>query len=191
MPKNILLIAILLTLSAVGLQAQQQYEPTESSPFGLPNPEAPPEIKDYQSLIGICDCTSQRIGADGVWGDSVTMIWEFRYIMNGMAVQDLTLKEDGGHSGSIRQYNADSSRWYVHYFSTAGAAPQLATWEGGYKGEEIVLYKEQTAPNGMEGMYRITFYDISDEGFRWKGEWVDQSQTVVFPTWKIDCTKRE
>ncbi|ULC60281.1 hypothetical protein MBM09_04650 [Flaviramulus sp. BrNp1-15] len=53
------------------------------------------------------------------------------------------------------------------------------------------MYKEQTAPNGTEGFYRLTFYDISKSGYKWVGEWVDKSESVVFPTWKINCTRNE
>lgn len=190
MKKNLLFVS-LFYCSASMLMAQFSYEPSSSNPFGLPNPEAPAEIQDYHPMIGICDCVSLSKGSDGVWGDSVSMTWEFRYIMNGTAVQDLTLKADGLHSGSIRQYNPDSSRWYVHYYASASASARLGTWEGGKNGENIILYKDQTAPNGMEGKYRITFSDISDVGFNWIGEWVTPDESVVFPTWKIHCIKRE
>ena len=119
------------------------------------------------------------------------MAWRFKYIMNGMAVQDETLKVDGKHSGSIRQYSADSARWYVHYYSSGVVVPSLGTWEGNMqKDGKIVLYRDQTAPNGMEGYYRLTFYDIAKDGFKWIGEWVDKTEKITFPTWKIDCKKR-
>ncbi len=78
--------------------------------------------------------------------------------MNGMAVQDETWKVDGTHSGSIRQYNADSSRWYVHYYSASSAVNTLPAWEGN-KNEngKIILYRKQRAPNGMDGYYLSTY----------------------------------
>ncbi len=82
--------------------------------------------------------------------------------MNGMAVQDETLKVDGRHSGSIRQYSA---RWYVHYFSSASAPASLSTWEGGMMHDEIILQRPQKSPSGRDGKYKIRFYNISDEGF--------------------------
>ena len=107
-----------------------------------------------------------------------------------MAVQDETLKPDGGHSGSIRQFIADSSKWYVHWYSSKTPSPELPTWTGNKQDNgNIVLYKEQKAPNGTDGFFRLTFYDISKAGYRWIGEWVDTSETVVFPTWKIDCIR--
>ena len=120
------------------------------------------------------------------------MIWTFKYIMNGMGVQDETLKADGLHSGSIRQFHSDSLKWYVHYYSSGAVnTSPLSMWEGNLNKEknEIILYKEQTAPNGMEGFYRITFYDMNQKGYKWKGEWVDPSEKIVYPTWKIRCVR--
>lgn len=171
--------------------AQFEYKPTEENPYGKPNPEAPEQIKDYAKLIGVCDCKSESRKADKTWAAPVNMTWTFKYIMNGTAVQDETLKEDGSHSGSIRQFNADSSKWYVHYYSSAAVTKTLGTWEGNATDTSIVLYKEQKAPNGIDGFYRLTFYDISENGYKWIGEWVDTTEKFVFATWKIACTRRK
>ena len=77
--------------------------------------------------------------------------------MNGMAVQDLTYKDDGIHSGSIRQFNSDSSRWYVHYFTTGSPIATLPSWVGDRKGDKIVLNRDQAAPIGMDGYMRVDF----------------------------------
>ena len=85
--------------------------------------------------------------------------------MNGMAVQDETLKEDGKHSGSIRQYNADSVKWYVHYYSSSSATSTLSSWEGNkMENGNIVLYRDQPAPNGTPGFYRLTFSNNLEKG---------------------------
>ena len=172
-------------------QLSSKYEPTALNPYGLPNPDAPKEILDFDPLIGTCDCISTARNADQSWGDSQKMTWTFKYIMNGMGIQDETLKEDGSHSGSIRQFIADSSKWYVHWYSNTTPSTTLPTWQGGKRGDSIVLYREQKAPNGMDGSYRLTFSNISEKGFHWIGEWVDTTGKFVFPTWKIKCVKRD
>lgn len=170
--------------------AQHDFEPSEDHPFGLPNPKAPKELLDFAPLIGECHCTSETRNPDQTWAKPVNMIWRFKYIMNGMGVQDETLKEDGTYSGSIRQFIPDSTRWFVHYYSSGRPSPSLPTWEGNKTEEgKIVLYREQKAPNGMEGFYRLSFYDIDEKGFKWVGEWVNKEETIVFPTWKINCAK--
>jgi ketosteroid isomerase-like protein len=185
-------IFLLSLLFPVALMAQSTYiyEPSSLHPYGSLNPEAPKEVADFAPMIGVCDCLSSARKADRTWGEPQKMTWTFKYIMNGMAVQDETLKEDGSHSGSIRQFIADSSKWYVHWYSNTTPSTILPTWEGNKRGDSIVLYRDQKAPNGMDGKFRLTFKNISENGFNWIGEWVDLTESVVFPTWKIDCVKR-
>lgn len=187
-------ITLLLCLSfSINAQSFSEYEPNKEYPYGRPNPEAPKQVKDFAPMIGTCDCKSENRNPDGSWNEAIDMQWTFKYIMNGWGVQDETLKEDGGHSGSIRQYIADSSRWYVHYYANKGPTTVLSTWEGNRSEAEdkIVLYRDQTAPNGFEGWYRLTFYDFSASGYKWIGEWVDKAENIVYPTWKISCTRRK
>ena len=183
---------LLCTSLLINAQDDYNYEPNAKNPFGTANPNAPDQIKDFQPMIGECKCKSETRKPDQSWAQPIDMVWRFKYIMNGMAVQDETLKEDGRHSGSIRQFIADSSRWYVHYYSSGAPSTTLPVWEGN-KNEEgkIILYRPQKAPNGMEGYYRLTFSDMSDKGFNWIGEWVNTDETIVFPTWKIACTREE
>ncbi|WP_422105688.1 hypothetical protein [Winogradskyella sp.] len=190
--KTLLFFSVsLLTLSACKLHAQSEYEPSQKHPYGLPNPEAPEQVKDFEPMIGECNCKSTARNPDGTWQDTQNMVWKWKYIMNGNAVQDETIKEDGGHSGSIRQFIADSSKWYVHYYSIKFPPTTLPTWEGNKTedGNKIVLYRDQTAPNGMEGFYRLTFYDMSETGYKWVGEWVDKAEKITYPTWKIECER--
>ena len=178
-----------------GSNATTNYEPSADHPFGQANPAAPPQILDFQHLIGLSECKSEARNPDGSWKDSVGMTWRFKYIMNGMAVQDETLKEDGAHSGSIRQYSKELSSWFVHYYSirsvpnAKSTSTQLSSWEGGLKDGSMVLYKEQKSPRGADGYYRLTFSDMAPEHFNWVGEWVDKEEKIVYPTWKIACTK--
>ena len=121
--KSIFFFSFLLL--SCGAFAQYAYEPSAENPYGLPNPDAPSAINDWDDLIGTCTCKSVARVSQTEWADTVAMTWQWKYIMNGWAVQDETLKADGGHSGSIRQYNADSSRWYVHYYSNGSSVPVL------------------------------------------------------------------
>lgn len=184
----ILITLILATLTTV--MAQTEYEPNEQHPYGQPNPDAPQQLSDFSPLIGTCDCTSESRNADKTWAAPINMTWTFKYIMNGMAIQDETLKEDGKHSGNIRQFNTDSLKWYVHYYSSSSSPSILPTWSGGKKDGKITLYREQKSPNGIEGYYKITFSEISEAGFNWLGEWTDTSESFSYPTWRISCKKR-
>ncbi len=185
--KNILfLVVLILPIAAI---AQYDNEVSESNPFGKPHPDAPEQIKDFEPMIGKCNCKSTKRNQDGTWAETTDMIWTFKYIMNGKGVQDETLLPDGSHAGSIRQFIADSSKWYVHYYSSNFPTTTLPAWEGEKKEDKIILYRDQKAPNGMEGFYKITFYEMSKNGYKWIGQWVDKTEKIVYPTWKIECTK--
>ena len=184
-------IRLLVLVASLSSFAQMAYEPKPEFPYGRPNPEAPIEIKDFEGLIGSCNCMSQSRKPDGSWSEAIAMVWKWKYIMNGMAVQDETLKSDGNHSGSIRQFNTEKSKWYVHYYASNQAVDRLPTWEGTKKDDgTIVLYRNQPSPQGTPGFYRLTFYDINDMGYNWVGEWVDTTETTVYPTWKISCSRK-
>jgi hypothetical protein len=187
MKKTIFLLFLIIFSSS--LCAQNEYKVSKLFPYGKANPNAPEQIKDYEPMIGLCNCKSTTRKQDGTWNDAEDITWEWKYIMNGTAVQDETLKPDGSHSGSIRQFIKDSSRWYVHWYSSKTPTTTFPVWEGNKKEGKIVLYKEQKAPNGTDGFFRLSFYDMTKTGYRWIGEWVDKEETITYPTWKIDCIK--
>lgn len=184
---NLLLIFI---FSSSFLFAQYSNDVSRTLPYGQAHPEAPKEIKDYQALIGKCNCKSTSRKQDGTWNTAIDMTWEWRYIMNGKALQDMTLKEDGAHSGSIRQFNTETKKWMVHYYASNSVPETLPAWKGSkIEDGTIVHYRERKAPNGTEGYFRLTFYDINEEGYKWVGEWVDKTEKIIYPTWKIECKR--
>lgn len=193
MLKGMMLTLVFPLISSVMVMAQMEfpYEVSAANAYGQPHPEAPEALKDFAPMIGQRVCVSQNRNPDGTWQDTVHMYWTFKYIMNGMAIQDETLKEDGAHAGSIRQYDPDSSRWYVHYYSSNSPSGSLPFWTGKKEEGKIVLYRPQKAPNGMDGDSRLTFYNMSKNGYDWVGEWVSQDRTIAYPFWRISCKRKE
>ena len=172
--------------------SQEEYKASPKNPFGKLNPSASKEVADYADLIGISDCKSRQRGKDGKFKTAVNSVWQFKYVMNGTAVQDESWKSDGSHTTSIRQFDNKKSQWHVTFFSKNSPSPTPSTWSGGTnKKGDIVLKRPQKAPNGMEGFSKLTFHEISKKSFKWKGEWVDKSEKIVFPFWRIECKKRK
>lgn len=167
-----------------------EYEPSVTNPYGKLNPIAPKQVADFAPLIGTCDCRSLARNGDGSWPDTLDMVWKYKYIMNGTAIQDEVWRQGDRYAGSIRQYQPDSAYWVVTYFSYPSVSSNPGVWHGNKIDGKIILYSPQTAPNGMEGKYKITFYDISASAFKWKGEWVTPDESIIYPTWYIDCKKR-
>lgn len=180
------LLFFILTVMPAMLFAQSA---TEINYFKK-HPEALPQLDDYAEMIGQCQCKSVRRNADGTWPDTTSMTWQFKYILGGTAVQDETWKADGTYTSSVRQFHPDSARWVVTYYSSSSPSIPASWWTGKERqGNQLLLYRPQKAPNGMDGYSRLKFYDISEEGYNWIGEWVSMDESFTFPFWKIYCKK--
>ncbi len=187
---NKITFLILISLSVASAQ-KGDYNSNEQHPYGRINPDAPVQLSDYSEMIGSCECQSVRRNPDGSWQDTVAMTWNFKYILNGFAVQDETWKSDGVYATSIRQFNTDSLNWVVSYYSSIFVSNSVNVWTGNREQNKIVLKMSQKSPQGYDGFSRLTFYDISDTGYKWIGEWTDPSGNIVYPFWKIVCRKVE
>ena len=180
------------TADAQITDARHANDPSPGMPGGRAHPDAPKQVKDFENMIGTCDCESVRRNPDQTWGDTTSLEWRFKYILNGMAVQDETWNEKGSYATSIRQFKPDSGYWVVSYYASGWVATQPPVWLGGKEGDNIVLRRPQQAPgSGIPGFSELSFYDITESGFRWKSEWLDSAGTIVYPTWMINCSKRK
>lgn len=167
------------------------YEPNQEHPYGQLNPKAPEQTADFQFLIGQSECKSFQRNQDRTWKEPVDMLWQFKYIMNGTAVQDEVWRGSEWTAGSIRQFQPDSAQWVVSYFSYPSVPYTPGVWHGGKEGDDIVLLQPQKAPNGMDGFSRLTFYDMTPSEFKWTGVWVSEDGSFEYPFWKIECKKRQ
>ena len=181
-------VLVCVTTIVFAQSSWTSYEPSSAHPYGQKHPDAPEQINDFAPMIGSCDCQSLRRNPDGTWADTTHMTWQFKYIMNGHAIQDQTWA-DGFYATSIRQFHPDSNQWVVGYNAFPGVTTKPGTWLGSRIGEDIVLSLPQKAPNGMDGTSRLTFTNISDAGWDWRGEWVSEDQTIVYPFWLIWCRR--
>jgi hypothetical protein len=149
-----------------------------------------PSLTDFSEMIGTCKCKSKRKGNDGKWLEPVDATWTFKYIMNGKGVQDDFSLADGLSGGSIRQYNEKEESWYVHYYASNSPTATLQSWKGKKTRENnIILYSPEKSPSGDDGFLKLSFYEISKNGYKWKGEWVNKNESKVNPFWMIDCVK--
>jgi hypothetical protein len=184
------IILSILVIFIFQLSAQNvDYSVSEKNPYGQPNPNAPQQIEDFAPMIGDCDCKSLRRNSDGTWQDTLNMVWRFKYILNGMAIQDETWHENDFYATSIRQFNTDSLNWVVSFYGTRFISNKVSVWHGNKIGDDIVLKMPQKSPNGLDGINRLTFFDVSEDGFKWKGEWTNLDESIVYPFWMIDCKK--
>lgn len=182
---------LFVLLSTVGLAQPDEwsaYEASKEHSYGQPNPEAPESVTDFALMMGLCKCKSLRRNPDQTWADTTEMWWQFEYILNGTAVQDRTWS-DGSYATSIRQFHPDSNMWVVGYNSWPGVGTKGLVWKGQKEGADIVLKQPQVAPNGMKGISRLTFTNMGDHGWDWRGEWINEEKGIVYPFWLIWCRR--
>ena len=145
---------------------------------------------DFLPMLGTCKCKSQRRNKDGDWQEAIDASWTFKLIMEGRGIQDEFALANGNSGGSIRQYSHDDKKWYVHYYSSLSPTPNLQSWEGEMKENgNIVLYSPQKSTEGQDGFLKLTFHNISEKGYDWIGEWVDENEDTKNAFWKISCTR--
>ena len=171
-----------------------EYEPSAAHPFGRPNPAAPPELADFAFMIGRNDCTDSRRqpnSDDWVEGERT---WDAQYTMNGFAIID-TGGSGGAANGNMRVYDPATSQWQVTFFSMP--AYSSGVWAGGRvdapdtaAGYVLVLKQDIPAPGTQfAGDSTLTFSEISDSGFEWRGEWISKDGSVIYPFRRISCRK--
>lgn len=151
--------------------------------LGTPHPDAPPEARQFDFLVGQHDCSEEVFDAGTSAWRSGAKTWDGAHVLDGWGIQDGGASPWRGFSATnLRFWDPKERRWKVSWFGTPPY--RNGVWEGGKVGEEMVV--EQTTPAGIS---RLTFYDISAEGFAWKSELVP-ADGVPRLHWKITCHKR-
>ena len=160
-------------------------DPSPSLPYGQQHPEAPTELDLFAFMIGEFDCSDCLLMANGSWKE-MKAVWHTHYTLNGYAIQDNYRNEI--YAGmSIRTYSSPQKAWQVAFFGMPGGHTGL--WQGGRQGSKIVLTSEQTAPDGTTVISRLTFSDITLDGFEWLGEKVLANGQAT-PNWQISARRR-
>lgn len=163
------------------------YEPSDEHPFGRLNPAAPPETEEFSFMIGICDCIDSIRSADGSW-ISFPSIWQGKYFLNGFGIQDNYFNPRNPTS-NIRLYDPVSKTWKVTYFQNAQSYFS-GTWEGRKHKDKIVLERKQTSDAGEKIISRLSFYNMSHEGFDWISESISPDGKSS-AGWIQHCRKRK
>ena len=157
-----------------------QNEPGPSHPFGKLNPDAPTETAQFSFMVGEFSCDDKTLGQDGKWTES-KVVWNSTYFLNGGGIQDRFWSTQVVATGT-RIFDKKKGKWIVNYFQTAPAY-FAGVWEGKKEGEEMIM----RAPRG-EGESRLTFHNITEDGFDWVGESVTKDGKAS-PFWIIACKR--
>ena len=181
----------LLTLAAAALTLVQgvpdfRYEPTPAFPHGRPNPDAPEQLADFAFMIGSFACHDARRLPDGSMQE-FDAIWTAHYFLNGHAIQDQYWAQ-GFFTSNIRQFDESAGEWRVHYVSEPGFT--TGVWSGTREGDTITLTRDIPQADGNVIVSRLTFANVSDSGFNWRGE-SDLPDGSTITGWTSDCVRAD
>ncbi len=190
--KSFFIVAILFTMlsiSAVTVTAQNsktsklpiKHEPSPSHPYGKLNPKAPAETAQFAFMIGEFNCKDKIRGPKGKWAET-NVIWNSSFFLNGAGIQDKFWSKQITASGT-RIFNKKKGKWIVNYFQTFPTY-FAGVWEGKKEGDKMIM----RAPRG-ENESRLTFHNITKDGFDWIGETVSKDGKAT-PFWIISCKRR-
>ena len=187
-------IVILLALSLSAVEAQEkpaasapmfgEYEPNAAYPYGRMNPNAPPELKQFEFMIGDCECIDDIRQPDGTWKE-VNAKWNATFFMNGYGIQDKYWTDGDFVTSNIRIFDNKRSKWIVTFFSMPRYSSGV--WEGSQEDGKMIMRSENENPDGSVSVSRLTFYNISVDGFDWIAERITGEDTVA--SWKSSCKK--
>ncbi len=197
----LLILWVALPLLAVPAPAQEQdqaaaeelpppplfmgYDPSPAYPHGRLHPGAPPETAQFAFMIGEFDCIDSLRNQDGTWR-TFPAIWNANFFLNGHGIQDQYWNPVFATS-NLRIYDSRNGKWMVTFFKKPNYGSGV--WEGQKEGDNMVMRQESTRADGTKVLSRLTFHNISRDGFDWVGESVTDDSTLA--TWKSSCKRRQ
>jgi|GEM_PF-648041 len=151
--------------------------------YGLPHPDAPPELEQFAFLIGDFEITSHVMTPNG-WSPprpGPRARWNGWYSMGGMMITDEWYDPDPGldptapRGVNVRMYEPESAEWKMMWVSTSAA--QVLDLRAGLRDGKLTMW--QVYPNEIELVADFTVED-DDHWYRVSytrsedGEWVPQ-----------------
>lgn len=146
--------------------AQQEY--------GKPNPEAPQELSQFAFLIGQWRCDHKTKRQDGTY-ETLQATWIGRYILDGYVIADeYRLTGPAGElvlfGQNYRSYSTAKKAWILKWHEVL-----TSTWLdlgpeelGGVRvNDTSITYTAQFQPKLL---HRMTYFNISEDHFTWRGE---------------------
>lgn len=158
--------------------------------FGLPDPERVAEASQFDFLIGDFEAVHwlKRPDRELRWTANATAV----HVLDGHAVlefnwhdNDPTLPDSA--TSILRIYNRSMRRWENLYLPNRSNVP---LYFGGVKeGERIVLHPF-AAQTGGYPLSQWIFFDVQEDGYRWKGLRAADRSKPFEPVWTIDFTRK-
>lgn len=159
-----------------------KYDPNPEYPFGRPNPKAPPELQQFAFMIGEFNTVEEIRQPDGTWKRSYAT-WNGAYFLNGYGIRDYYWNEQEGFAtANLRVFDSKKGEWVVTFFTKPGFS--TGVWTGKKEEDKMVMWKGDETKGS-----RLTFYNITKDGYEWIGESFKEGKVTAF--WKESARRRK
>ena len=142
--------------------------------------------EQFGQLLGDWRIEQEVLQQDGSWQRVTDADWSFRWALDGCAIQDFWVQPPPGsevpegevrqHGTNLRVYDPEENLWRIVWASSD--APGFTTYEASAKenGELVMMGDDPDRPGVTQ---RITYFDISSEGWSWKMEFSRDKENWV------------
>lgn len=150
-------------------------------------------LKQFTFLIGEFEFEGKSLNSSMVY-ENFKGYWEGNFILDGYAIGDEFMAKDKQgnilqNGITIRAYNAESKRWSMKYFD-AIKTTWLTLGQPKFLDGNI-YFKSETFGNDTNYQLNISFYDIEDNGFKWKADMsMDAGKTWIENTTIIKAKRK-
>ncbi len=149
-----------------------------SCEMGAAHPDAPPETRQFEFLVGNWTVRMRRADEGGEWSEQAReAYWEGRYILGGFAIADYwyDAPPDGegpapGRGVNVRMYDPEQGLWEMTWQHTdlSGVRRLRARKEG----DRVVMWQLNEDGSRFEAR-RTAFHDISENSWK-RTDWFSQ-----------------
>jgi len=156
------------------------------------NEAAPAELAHWDAMIGDWRTSWESLGPDGEISGSGETEWNWRWALDGFAVQDMWIspaRDADAPNGrlfgtNLRIYNGQTGLWEMAWANNRES--KVDTYSATSDGERIVMSPDEN-PDGE----RIIFYNMTGETFDWVSETSADGGETWRPTFRIHGVRAE
>ncbi|MEM9052417.1 MAG: hypothetical protein AAGC47_10230 [Bacteroidota bacterium] len=137
-------------------------------------------IDQFGQFEGAWKMTSHALH-QGQWVSGWPAYWAWKYSVGGQVIQDyfyqskddfppVVNKDFDTHGFNLRVYDPESDSWNITWIANSGGESRMI---GEFR--DGIIFMKSTAEEDKD--WRILFYDISEDSFKWRQEFLQEDGT--------------
>ena len=183
-----LLACACLPLLATGVAAQQV-----ACVPGQPHPDAPPELTQFNFLIGRFDIQGRQWTDDGWSPPGSQSYWEGEYILGGFAIADYYYNQPpeantAARGINVRMYDPASRIWTMSWIHTSNPT-SVRLLEAEERDGMMWMY-QMVDPETRLATRKVSFHIVDEDNWYRVDEFSDDGGQTWYKTLKLEAKRR-